>query len=191
MGWYEIAKVVHFLGFIALFGFFVIYSRAGPALRKATDLGQVRVWLGLLEAARPMMPAAAIMMFASGFAMAGLRWRGPYPFLTVGIVTLLVIWITVAVVGGGHRRAIRAAAGTQTEGPVSAELSRVIFDSRPWATLFALNTAALGVMFVMTTKIGWVPAISVVIGLSLFGALVGARLVAADRGRAATESRHE
>jgi hypothetical protein len=125
------------------------------------------------------------MMLASGFVMAGLRWRGPYPFLTVGIVTLLVIWITAAVVGGRHRRAMRAAAGARADGPVPEELSRVILDSRPWATLFALNTAALGVMFVMTTKIGWVPAITVVVGLSLFGGLVGARLVAADRGRAA------
>ncbi len=181
MGWYEIAKVVHFLGFIALFGFFVIYSRAGPQLRKATDLGQVRVWLGLLEAARPMMPGAAIMMMASGFVMAGLRWRAPYPFVTVGLVTLLVIWITAAVVGGRHRRAMQAAAGDQTNGPVPAELTRVILDTRPWAILFALNTAALGVMFVMTTKIGWVAAISVVVGLALLGGFVGTRLVAADR----------
>ena len=183
MGWYEVAKVVHFLGFIALFGFFVIYSRAGLSLRKATDIAEVKIWLGLLDAARPMMPAAAIMLIASGFVMAGLRWRGPYPFLTVGLVTLVVIWVTAALVGGRHRRAMQGAVGAETSGPVSDGLSRVILEARPWATLFALNTAALGVMFVMTTKIGWVAAISVVVGLALFGAFVGARLVAADHAR--------
>jgi len=28
MGWYELAKVLHFLGLIALFGFFVVWSPA-------------------------------------------------------------------------------------------------------------------------------------------------------------------
>ncbi|MGH7604368.1 MAG: hypothetical protein ACRENK_10275 [Gemmatimonadaceae bacterium] len=182
MGWYELALVVHFLGLIAIAGFFVIYSRAGPALRKATDMANVRVWLGMLDAAKPMMPAAGVLLILSGFVMASMRWRGPYPFVTVGLVTLIIIWIAAAIVGGRHRRAMQAAAGTAT-GSVPAELSRVILNPRPWATLFALNLATLGVLFVMTTKIGWVAAISVVIGLAIVGAFIGARLATGDRDR--------
>ena len=176
MPWYELAKVVHFLGLIALFGFFVIYSRAGPRLRAATNMRDVRVWLGLLDLARPMMPGAAVMLVLSGAAMAALRWRGPYPFVAVGLVTILVIWLGAATVGRRHLQAMHAAA-TATDGPVPAELRRVMLEPRPWATLFALNLAALGVLFVMTTKLGWVAAVGVVVGLAVAGWFVGSALV--------------
>ena len=176
MPWYELVKVVHFLGLIALFGFFVIYSRAGPELRKANDLAEVRVWLRLLDLARPMMAGAGVMLIASGVTMGMMRWQAPYPFTVIGLVTIATIWTMAARVGGRHRRAMHAAAGTES-GPVTPELSRIILDPKPWATLFALNTAALGVLVVMTTKVGWVPATSIVVGLAVLGWLVGGRMV--------------
>src|SRR3954468_10007383 len=78
MPWYELVKVVHFLGFTALIGFFIIYSRAGPKLRAATDVKEVRTWLGLLAVAQPMVPGGAGMLTVSGLIMAWMRWRGPY-----------------------------------------------------------------------------------------------------------------
>lgn len=187
MPWYELAKVVHFLGFIALLGFFVIYSRTGPRLRAATEMREVRVWLSLLDMARPMMPGGAVMLILSGIAMAALRWRGPYSFLTVGLVTVLAIWIVAAIVGGRHLRAMHAAA-TADAGPVPPELSRLILNPAPWATLFALNTAALGVMFVMTTKPGWAWTVGVVAGLAILGGVIGARLVRGDREKAGSHA---
>ena len=165
MGWYEIAKVVHFMGMIALFGFFVLYARAGTRLRAATTLHDVRVWLGMLDAARGMIPGAATMFTLSGVTMAYLRWRGPFPFMIVGFVTLVVIAALWSLVGARHLRAIRNAAG-DGDGPVPAELSRLILDPVPWGTVGALNGASLGVLFVMTTKLGWVPAIAVVLLLA-------------------------
>jgi hypothetical protein len=95
MGWYEIAKVVHFMGLIALFGFFVVYARAGERLRAALGEG---------------------------------------------------------------------------EGPVSPAIARTILDPARWGTVGALNGASLGVLFVMTTKVGWTAAIAIVV---LVAALVG------------------
>jgi len=169
MGWYEIAKVIHFMGLIALFGFFVIYVRAGTRLRAATTLSEARTWLGLLEETRGMLPGAAVMFIASGLTMTALRWRGAYPFITVGLVTLLAIWTVWALVGARHLRAMRAAVG-DAEGPMSAALSQVILDPARWGTMGALNGAALGVLFVMTTKLGWAAAIAVVL---LVAAVVG------------------
>jgi hypothetical protein len=50
--------------------------------------------------------------------------------------------------------------------------------------LFALNLATFGVLFVMTTKIGWIGAISVVAALAIIGAIIGSRLVRGDRDHA-------
>jgi hypothetical protein len=169
MGWYELAKVVHFMGLIALFGFFVIYARAGERLRAAGTLAEARAWLGMLEATRGMLPGGAGMFIVSGATMAALRWRGAYPFMVVGFVTLLAIWVLWAMVGPRHLRAMRAVVG-DAEGPVSPAVARAILEPAPWGTTGALNGAALGVLFVMTTKVGWVAAIAIVV---LLATLVG------------------
>jgi len=170
MGWYELAKVVHFMGLIALFGFFVIQARAGERLRAARTLGEARTWLGMLDGARGMLPGGAVMFIVSGAAMAALRWRGPYPFMAVGFVTLVLIWVVWATVGARHLRAMRAAVG-DAEGPVTSAIASTILDPARWGTTGALNGAALGVLFVMTTKVGWGAAIAIVL---LLAALVGA-----------------
>lgn len=181
MPWYELVKIVHFLGLIALFGFFVLYSRAGPQLRKAKDMAEVHVWLRLLDLAKPMLPGAGVMMIASGVVMGMMRWQAPYPFTIIGLVTLITVWSVGARVAGRHLRAMHAAAVAES-GPVSPELSRVILDPKPWSTLLSLNAAALGVLFVMTTKVGWIPAISIVAGLAILGAIVGRRVVEGTEG---------
>jgi hypothetical protein len=101
--------------------------------------------------------------------MAALRWRGVYPFMVVGLVTLIVIWAVWAFVGVRHVRAMRVAVG-DAEGPVSPALAQTILDPAPWGTVGALNGASLGVLFVMTTKVGWAAAGAIVIIVS---ALVG------------------
>jgi hypothetical protein len=169
MDWYQIAKVVHFMGLIALFGFFVIYARAGTNLRASTTMSDARAWLRMLEATKGMLPGGAAMFLVSGVAMTAMRWRGPYPFVTVGLVALLTLWIVGSLVGPRHLRAMRFAIG-DTDGPVPATVRHVILDPAPWGTIATLNGATLGVLFVMTTKGGWVPAIAIVVGLA---ALVG------------------
>jgi hypothetical protein len=169
MHWYELAKVLHFLGLIALFGFFVLWPRAGVKLRASASLTEARSWLGLLEVARPMLPSGVVMLAASGVAMAALRWRGPYPFATVGLLTAALIWLGWALVGARHLRAMRAVLG-DGEGAVTGHAAEVIRDPAPWGVTGALNGAALGVLFVMTTKLGWIASSAVVVALA---ALVG------------------
>lgn len=60
MNAYDIALFFHVIGLIALFGGFVIYVRAGTRLREATDMEQVRSWLGLLESSSPMFASGTV-----------------------------------------------------------------------------------------------------------------------------------
>ncbi|MFL5620757.1 MAG: hypothetical protein ACJ79A_20445 [Gemmatimonadaceae bacterium] len=177
MGWYELSKVLHFLGLIALFGFFVVWSRAGGKLRAAATASEARTWLALLDMTRPILPGGAVMLGVSGMAMAALRWRGPYPFMVIGLVALITIWVVWALVGARHLRAMRAAVG-ESDGPLPAAATRQILDPRPWGVLGLLNGAALGVLFVMTTKLGWLAAVAVVVALA---ALVGGAFTAGVR----------
>ena len=180
MRWYELVKFVHFMGLIAVAGFFIIYSRAGPRLRAATDMKEVRVWLGLLEVARPMMPGGAMMLILSGLVMGWMRWRGLFPFMIVGLVTLGIAWATSARAGGRHLRAMRAAA-TAESGAVPPELARVIGDPGPWSAMLAINLAVIGVILIMTLKLGWIAAPAVVVALGALGLLVGRAALGRER----------
>jgi hypothetical protein len=98
--------------------------------------------------------------------------------MVVGFVVLAIVAATVANVAGKHLRAMQAAA-TATDGPVSTDLSRIIREPRPWTVIFALNTAVLGVLIIMTTKLAWAWAIGIVVVLAALGALIGSRLARA------------
>ena len=79
--------------------------------------------------------------------------------------------------GGGiaDRRftAIRNAANLADDGPVPTEPARRIADHALWAWLWTLQGIALGIVWLMTVKPGWVGSIVVTIGLSLVGAAIG------------------
>jgi hypothetical protein len=160
MDWYQLVKLVHFMGLIALFGFFVLASRGGGRLRAATTRSEARPWLALLEVARPMLPSGVVMLALSGALMAWFRWRGAYPFIVVGLVSALLIWAVWAFVGARHLRAIAAAMG-DTDGPITGPLAELIRDPRRWAVWGSMNGAALGVLAVMTLKLGWLGSIAV------------------------------
>ena len=162
MDWYQLVKLVHFMGLIALFGFFVLGSRGGGHLRAATTRSEARPWLALLEMARPMLPSGVVMLALSGAVLSWFRWRGAYPFTVVGLVTALLIWALWAFVGARHLRAIREAIG-DADGPISGPLAGLIRNPARWAVWGAMNGAALGVLAVMTLKLGWLGSIAVVL----------------------------
>lgn len=170
MDWYQLVKIVHFLGLIALFGFFVLYSRAGGRLRAATTRGEARPWLELLELARPMLPSGIVMLAGSGAVMGWFRWQGAYPFMTVGVVAALVIWLAWALVGAPYVRAMRGALG-DGDGAITPAVAALLRDPARWGVMGAINGAALGVLAVMTLKLGWTGCIVIVV---LAAALVGA-----------------
>jgi hypothetical protein len=174
MPWYELVKAVHFFGLIALFGAFAIYVRASGHLRAADTLAKERAALGWLDATRGMLSGGTAMMLASGVVMVGLRWRGPIPFTTEGLVTLLLIWV-VSLINHRHLRDV-AAAAPAADGPTTADLRAVILRPLPWTIMLARNTAALGVLLVMTLKTGWAVSVAIVVILTAIGAVVGRRL---------------
>jgi hypothetical protein len=179
MHWYEIFKVIHFVGLIALFGFFVLYARAGERLQTARTLSEARTLLAMLESTRGMLRVGAVMLIVSGAAMTMLRWHGAHPFLIVGFIVLLISWIVCTVVGPRHERAIRAAIG-DTEGSVTPDIALTILDPTAWGTVGAANGASIGVLVVMTLKVDWVTAFTIVLVLAAF---VSAILTTLVRGR--------
>jgi hypothetical protein len=177
---YDVALFFHLMGVIAMFSGFAIYTRTGMRLRAATDMDQVRSWLGMLESSGPMFASGSVLLLVSGVYMMATRWRAPLPWISVALVGLLTIWIVSATVSGRHLRRIREAVA-DSRGSISGELSFRIANPFAWTVVTALNGLALGIVFVMTTKPGWIGSIAVAIGAMIVGAAVGASLVRKDR----------
>ncbi len=185
---YNIALFIHFVGLISVFGGFVIVARAGPRLRAATDMEQVRSWLTLLNTIGPMFGAGYGLLLLSGIYMTATRWRAAHPWLVVAVLSLVAIWIVGGVIVGRHVRAINAAAEA-TKGSISGELAFQIANPSLWRTVGALNGVAMGVVFVMTVKPGWLVSISVAVIAAVIGALVGVASTRRARRSAPVEPR--
>lgn len=172
MNWYALIKVVHFLGLTSLVGAFIIYPRVGQRLRAAATLHDARGWLGFLEITRGMFSGGVVMMLLSGLGMVAMRWRGPYAFVTAGMLVIIAIGAVYPFIIGRHLKAMRPAIGT-SDGPVPADLTRVISTPTPWITMFVINFGVLGVLIEMTLKLGWRGASLLVVVFAVLGWFIG------------------
>ncbi|MGH7564324.1 MAG: DUF2269 family protein [Gemmatimonadota bacterium] len=177
---YDIALFVHMLGLIALFGAFVVSVGAGARLRSATDMEQIRTWLGLLESTGPMFPAGLGLLLLSGLYMMMDSWRALYPWIAVALVGLILIGVLGGVVVGRRLRALSAATA-ESGGTVSEDLSRRIAEPLTWTMMAALNGLALGIVWVMSTKPGWAGSIIAVALATVLGAALGSISVRRSR----------
>lgn len=175
MNLYDIALFVHMIGLIAMFGGFVLFTRAGMRLRAASDVDQVRTWLGLLESTGPMFGSGSVLLLISGIYMMAARWKAPLPWLVISLIGLLTVAILGSTTSGKHLRSIRAAV-TEGRGSISGELAHRIADPFAWTVTTALNGLAMAIVFVMSIKPGWTGSIvAVALGAGI-GAFVGARM---------------
>jgi hypothetical protein len=186
MKWYELVKIIHFMGLISLTGAFIIHLRAGTRLRAAGTMHDVRTWLGLLEIARGMLNGGATMMGLSGLLMFWMRWRtggAPRAFITLGILALITISMLFALIVGRHLKAMNAAAGDGIAGdaPVPADLSRTILQPRPWIVMLSINVMAVTVLFEMTLKLDYIGAIALLAAGAAIGAFAGAAMLRKER----------
>jgi hypothetical protein len=171
MRWYELTKLLHFMGLLSMGGYAMFYARIGGRLRGAATVGDARTWLGLLRASRGMLHGGAGLLLLSGIIMIGMRWHGAFPFATIGMIALLAIWL-VGIIPGRHLRALDNVMPTN-DGPVSPELRAALVRPLPWMVGFAANLSTLGVLFIMTVKPGWGLTTGIVIGMAALGAVIG------------------
>ena len=179
MNAYNVALFIHLLGVITLFIAFGITQRAGVRIRRADTADHLRLWLDLASTTQNMFPAAIILLLGAGLYMTADIWDFTTPWVVVAIITIGVMTVGgIVFVGRGLARLARAA-GDQGEGPVSGQLQTEVRRSPAWVALSTLNGAALGVVWLMATKPGWIVSVSVVVGLAVIGGVAG--LVAARR----------
>jgi hypothetical protein len=170
---YNVVLFVHILAALTLFAAFGIAQVGGAVLLAARTIEQIRHGADVVHVTQRIFPLALTVQIASGLYLVTQGWSLMTPWVDVALAGAVVI--TAAGSGVADRRfgALRVVAHRAGDGPVSAELAGRIADPALWAWLWALNGLALGIVWLMTVKPGWVGSIRVTVGLSLLSAVIG------------------
>src|SRR5262245_58348870 len=166
-----IALFIHLMGVITLFVAIGIVQRGGARIRGASTVGEMRLWLGLVESTNRMFPAGTLLILLSGLYLAARFWSFRVPWVSVAMASIVVMAVVGGtVIGRGLRKIAGAAAGS---GPVSVDLARIARRPAPWIAAAALNGMALGVVWIMVRKSGWAESIAVILAFAVIGTLAG------------------
>lgn len=173
---YLIVLFFHFLGLIALAGGFVVFHRTIGALRRANTVEQARDWFAVLATSRPMIQGGLGLLVLTGLAMGGMNWRGAYPWLVAALVGAIVVGGLAGGGAGVWMRSTKAMLDSAASGAIPAPLAAQLRMPRPWIAIACANGLVLGVVWVMTTKPGWIESFAVLIVTAVAGAWTGSSL---------------
>lgn len=183
MSLYDIALFAHVVGAVLLFGGVALFQATGARLRGAGSAAEVRQWLGFARSAALLYPVASPTLLLSGLVLTASAWTFTTPWVALGIATL----VALAAGGQGQRRRFqqigRAAAEADPDA-LPAPLAELLVARRTWVPAFTSNGLAVGVLWLMTTKPGWLGslvALAVCAGAgAALGAVVAARHATAE-----------
>ena len=124
----------------------------------------VREWSLIMRWADVLFAASALVILGAGLLITITTWGWNQAWIDLSLGTLVLVAILGGGVNGSGFRAIARAATPLPDGPLSAELRRLIY--RPVLSLFTTITAflILGVVCLMTLKPDWPCALSIMAG---------------------------
>ena len=173
MDLYGLALFIHILGVITLFSAFVLVQRVGIQLRAAETVEQVQSWMRILMPVKNMFASASILMLVTGLYMTWRVWTWETPWVVVGIATVVGLMGLGNTLAGPSLRKIGMTAGKSQPGPLPEELRAAVREPKLWIVMNGNNAAALGAIWIMTNKPGWVASVAIVVGLWIAGAAMG------------------
>lgn len=181
---YEPVLFVHVVAAAALVGTMLVELFAGLQLRRADDLRAVRTWTGFTRPMIALSGAAWLLLLMSGGHMAGVQWSFEEGWITVSAVALLVAAAAGPLLHGRRLKAIgRAATG---DGPVGPELRARVHDPVLWASVHGQIGVAIGFIYAMTNKTGFLGTTVALVLPGALGAVTGVLLARGERGMTAT-----
>jgi len=178
---YDAMLFVHILGVVTLFGAITLTQVGVTRLGRAQTIEEVRAWVGMTRIAGRMFPISFVLILVGGLYMAGDRWSFGDPWIVVALGSLVVMGALGGGVLGRTLESVgRALAADGTGQPAGSPdfAARVSASLRP--PMMGLAGVAIGVLWLMTNKPGWVVSIAVVVGLGLVGALLGGLMARRD-----------
>jgi hypothetical protein len=113
--------------------------------------------------------------------MARIEWSFTTPWVAVAEVAVVMSALVGAMVGRGLARMGRTA--QSHSGVVSDDQRSVLRAPAVWASIFAMNGGAMGIVWLMTTKLDWTISIAVPLVFTVAGVVAGMAVSKSRKGR--------
>ena len=159
---------LHVLAATGIVGGGIVQVMAGQRVRSATTGHDLVQWAGFARTGGMVVLGAAVVSLLTGGHLAGAVWgdRGGFelPFITLGLLGLLLLAPIGPMVGGARLRRLVEAARSAGGGELSADVRERARASALWGPIHSLPGVAVGLVWLMTAKPGW--------GLGVAGLLV-------------------
>lgn len=165
---YSLALFFHVLGALGMFAALGIEWTGLRNLSKASNTQEARGWLGLFRVLRHFYPASFVTILVTGIYMMAATWGGA-PWIAIGFLGLLAM---PAIAGTMTARRVRRI-GPELGGSVELDGSLRGRLADPGLRLsHRLRIGlAVGIIFLMTVKPGWIGSLAAIVAFTALGGL--------------------
>ncbi len=187
MDWYQLVLFVHILGVLGLFMALGVELASMLGARRAHTIEAVRVWSSARGPLAIMFPVTSLLILCAGLAMTLDVWGWGHAWIDLSLALLILLSVMGARVNGTHAKRIAERAAALGHGPIPLDLKNALNDPIHWTAVSSMVTLALGIVFLMVEKPGWLGSVvTLVIGL-LVGVILAQVLVRSGQTLVSTQ----
>lgn len=174
---------LHVLAAIGIVGGGLVQVLAGTRVRRATTGRDIATWAGFTRSAGLLIAGSAVVSLLTGGHLAGAVWGGDAggfsnPFITLGIIGLLLLAPIGPMVGGARLRRLTADAEAIGDAPAPPALQSQARAAAMWGPVHSLVGVGVGLVGLMVYKPGWVVGIVMLLLTFAAGWVAGTVLAA-------------
>jgi len=173
MSTYTIALFIHMIGAIGAFVSIGTWLLGLAALRRAQRVEQVRAIAWLIIVVSPIMVISVLLIAIAGLDMALSTWGLQTGWITVALVSFVLIAPIGPFVLDLRMRTILAYAGETPDGPLDDALVKFTHDPILGTAAQILAAVLLGIVFLMTNKPSLANSIVVMVVAFFLGVVSG------------------
>lgn len=180
---------LHVLAAIGLVGGGLVQVLAGARVRTAATGRELASWAGFVRGAGLLIVTSAVLSLLTGGHLAGAVWggdRGGFsnPFITLGMVGLLLLAPVGPMIGGARLRRLAEAAEALGDTPTPSAMAADAASPALWGPIHSLVGVGVGLVALMTYKPDWVPGVLLLLVTFALGWAAGVAVA----GRASTRA---
>ncbi len=170
MNLYLIALYVHITGALAMFAGLGIEGIVFKSLKNSSSPQEAVPWLGAMRILRIVFGYSAVSLFLTGIYLVILSW-GWNSWVLTGLILLIALSGYGSTKGKKIAMSIASLINNTTQS-IPLEVKKVIADPFLMTTYKLKITIALGIIFMMTTKPGWIGSIVILAAAIAVGFLL-------------------
>jgi hypothetical protein len=176
MGGYRFVLFLHLCALLGAIGTSSLVHFAEIRLRGAETVPIARTWASVIAKAARVFPVALAVLLGSGAYLVQHGWSWSNGWIVAGVAGVGALFVLGGGVVGGRSRALARELSASADGPLGEQALRLI-RRHPAAVASWMNTGlAIGIVFVMTTKLALAGSLVALAAAAGLGALLGLRL---------------